>query len=386
MIPYGKQNITQADIDSVVDVLKSDWLTQGPLVPRFESSVASSVGAQHAVAVNSATSALHIACRALELGPGDWLWTSPNTFVASANCALYCGAQVDFIDIDPLTYNMCAKQLAIKLEVAEKEGKLPKVVIPVHFSGQSCDMQAIFDLSKKYGFKVIEDASHAIGGKYKGKPVGNCQHSDITIFSFHPVKIVTTGEGGVAVTNDADLCKKMKQLSGHGITRDKDIMIEHPDGPWYYEQQMLGYNYRMTDMQAALGVSQLTRLEAFISQRHEIACSYDELLKDSPMILPYRDKSAYSAFHLYVIRLCLSDIKLSRLEVFEQLRASGIGVNIHYIPVYLQPYYQAQGFTNGYCKAAEAYYEEAISLPMFPTLKLSEQQFVVSKIMTLLGE
>ncbi len=254
MIPYGKQEITQADIDAVVEVLKSDFLTQGPMVPKFEQSVADHVGANHAVAVNSATSALHVACMALGLEQGDWLWTSPITFVASANCGLYCGAQVDFVDIDPQTYNLCPVALKSKLEHAKRENRLPKVVVAVHLCGQPCNMQGIGALAKEYGFKVIEDASHAIGGKYQGEFIGNSRYSDITVFSFHPVKIVTTAEGGMAVTNDDELAEKMNLLRSHGITRDPALMTREPDGPWYYQQVGLGYNYRMTELQAALGV------------------------------------------------------------------------------------------------------------------------------------
>lgn len=372
MIPYGCQDINQADIDAVVNVLQSDWLTQGPMVPRFELAIAQKVGAKHVVAVNSATSALHIACLALNLGPGDWLWTSPNTFVASANCGLYCGARVDFVDIDPATYNMSIEALAKKLEQAERLGVLPKVVVPVHFAGQSCDMARIHALGQRYGFKIIEDASHAIGGMYRNEPIGNCRYSDITVFSFHPVKIITSGEGGVATTNDSCLAEKMAMLRSHGITRDAANFSRPTQGSWYYEQQLLGYNYRMTDIQAALGISQLDRLDEFVVRRNQIAAHYNELLSELPMRLPVVLEEGYSSFHLYVVRLHLDKIKSSHREVFESLRAVGIGVNLHYIPVYQQPFYQRLGFKGNEYPNAEQYYAEAISLPMFPAL--TEQQ------------
>ena len=386
MIPYGRQDISQQDIDAVVEVLQSDFLTQGPKVPAFENSVMEACNAKYAVAVNSATSALHIACLALGLGKGDWLWTTPNTFVASANCGLYCGAQVDFVDIDPRTYNMSAKALEQKLVIAEKEGTLPKVVIPVHFSGQPCDMVAIRALSHKYGFKVIEDASHAIGGKYKEEPIGNCRYSDITVFSFHPVKIVTTAEGGVAVTNDTKLAEQLNILRSHGITRDEGLMTKPADGPWYYQQIKLGYNYRMTDMQAALGVSQMQRLNDYVAKRHELAEHYNELLKDLPITLPWQHEDSYSGLHLYVIRLQLDKISKTHLEVFKDMREAGILVNLHYIPVHLQPYYQEMGFEKGQFPEAEQYYKEAISLPMFPTLSYEQQQEVVESLKKLLLE
>lgn len=386
MIPYGRQDISQQDIDAVVEVLQSDFLTQGPKVPAFENSVMEACNAKYAVAVNSATSALHIACLALGLGKGDWLWTTPNTFVASANCGLYCGAQVDFVDIDPRTYNMSAKALEQKLVIAEKEGTLPKVVIPVHFSGQPCDMVAIRALSHKYGFKVIEDASHAIGGKYKEEPIGNCRYSDITVFSFHPVKIVTTAEGGVAVTNDTKLAEQLNILRSHGITRDEGLMTKPADGPWYYQQIELGYNYRMTDMQAALGVSQMQRLNDYVAKRHELAEHYNELLKDLPITLPWQHEDSYSGLHLYVIRLQLDKISKTHLEVFKDMREAGILVNLHYIPVHLQPYYQEMGFEKGQFPEAEQYYKEAISLPMFPTLSYEQQQEVVESLKKLLLE
>jgi len=368
MIPYGRQDISEADIQAVVDVLRSDFLTQGPAVPAFEQAVAGYCGAQHAVAVNSATSALHIACLALGVGPGDWVWTSPITFMASANCALYCGAQVDFVDIDPRTYNLSVECLAEKLAWAEQEGRLPKVVIPVHLCGQPCGMADIHALGLRYGFKIIEDASHAIGGRYKSEPIGNCRYSHITVFSFHPVKIITTGEGGMALTNYAQLARQMQLLRSHGITRDAAEMTQEPDGPWYYQQIALGFNYRMTDLQAALGLSQMQRLDTFVAQRHALAQRYDQLLADIPVITPWQHQDSYSGRHLYVIRIKLADIRKSQREIFEALRADGVGVNLHYIPVYLQPYYERMDFKAGHCPEAERYYAEAISLPMYPGL------------------
>ncbi len=386
MIPYGRQDISQQDINAVVEVLKSDFLTQGPQVPAFEQSIIDACDAKYAVAVNSATSALHIACLALGLGNDDWLWTTPNTFVASANCALYCGAKVDFVDIDPRTYNLCAKQLEKKLIAAQKVGKLPKIVIPVHFSGQSCDMQAIHELAKKYGFSIIEDASHAIGGKYKGEPIGNSRYSDITIFSFHPVKIVTSAEGGAAVTNRADLAEKMLLLRSHGITRDEQLMTQDMDGPWYYQQIALGFNYRMTELQAALGLSQMQRLEAFVIKRHELASRYDNLLHDLPVTLPWQHPDSYSARHLYVIRLQLEQINITHLDVFNALRAAGVLVNLHYIPVHTQPYYQKMGFASGQFPEAEKYYKEAISIPLFSAMTEGQQDTVCSTLKTILSK
>lgn len=377
MIPYGRQDITQADIDAVVGVLQSDFLTQGSMVPRFEQGVARHVGAEHALAVNSATSALHIACLALGLGPGDLLWTSPITFVASANCALYCGAEVDFVDIDPRTYNLCPEALARKLEQAEREGRLPKVIVPVHLCGQPCDMLAIHALSQRYGFRIIEDASHAIGGRYRGEFIGNCRYSDITIFSFHPVKIITTAEGGMALTNDAGLAERMALLRSHGITREPAKMTRESDGPWYYQQIDLGFNYRMTELQAALGVTQMERLDSYVARRHELARRYDRLLADLPLVTPWQHPDSYSGLHLYVIRLRLEGLSISHRQAFEALRAQGIGVNLHYIPVHTQPYYQQMGFNDGDFPESERYYGEAISLPMFQTLTDTQQDRVI---------
>jgi UDP-4-amino-4,6-dideoxy-N-acetyl-beta-L-altrosamine transaminase len=379
-IPYGRQDISQADIDAVVAVLRSDFLTQGPAVPAFEKAVADYCGAQHAVAVNSATSALHIACLALGVGKGDMVWTTPITFVASANCALYCGAQIDFVDIDPRTYNMSLERLVEKLAHAELIGNLPKVVIPVHLCGQPCDMAGIHALSQRYGFKIIEDASHAIGGKYCGEPIGNCRYSDITVFSFHPVKIITTAEGGMAMTNDAQLAKRMQLLRSHGITRDESEMTHAPDGPWYYQQVDLGYNYRMTDLQAALGLSQMQRLDEFVIKRHTIAKRYDQLFAGMQLITPWQHVDSYSGLHLYVVRLKLGSVNKTHRQVFEGLRDFGVGVNLHYIPVYLQPYYERLGFKAGYCPEAEQYYTEAISLPMYTTLTKMQQDKVIEKL------
>ncbi len=385
MIPYGKQSISQQDIDAVIEVLQSDFLTQGPKVPAFEQMVSDYTGAKHALAVNSATSALHIACLALGVGPGDRLWTTPVTFVASANCALYCGAQVDFVDIDAVTYNLCPKALAAKLDIAEKEGYLPKVVVAVHLCGQPCDMQAIRQLSERYGFAVIEDASHAIGGRYQEQAIGACQYSDITVFSFHPVKIVTTAEGGMALTNNEVLAEKMALLRSHGVTRDEALMVNPVDGPWYYEQVDLGFNYRMTELQAALGLSQLTRVDQFVARRHELAARYDELLSDLPLVLPYQAEEGYSGFHLYVIRLQLDSISLSHREVFEALRQQGIGVNLHYIPIYRQPYFARMGFERSDFPLAEQYYAEAISVPLYYSMTLQQQDRVVEVLKEVLS-
>ncbi|MFM0324943.1 UDP-4-amino-4,6-dideoxy-N-acetyl-beta-L-altrosamine transaminase [Caballeronia glebae] len=380
MIPYGRQEITQADIDAVVDVLGSDFLTQGPAVPNFENAIAKRVGARFGVAVNSATSALHIACLALRLGAGDLLWTTPITFVASANCARYCGADVDFVDIDPATYNIDVEALALKLNDAQKKGELPKILVVVHLCGQPCDLDAIHALSGKYGFRVIEDASHAIGASYRNEPVGNCRYSDITVFSFHPVKIITTGEGGMAMTNDPELASRMELFRSHGITRDAGLMTHTPDGPWYYQQIDLGFNYRMTDIQAALGLAQLTRLDAYVARRKAIAVRYDSSLNALPVQTPLQVAEAASAWHLYVIRLRLDEITRSREAVVQTLRSAGIGVNVHYIPVHTQPYYRSLGFQAGDFPKAERYYSEAISLPLYATMSDAQQDAVVDAL------
>ena len=385
MIPYGRQDISEQDIQAVIDVLRSEFLTQGPLVPAFEKAVAEYCSVTHAVAVNSATSALHIACLALGVGKDDIVWTSPITFVASSNCALYCGASVDFVDIDARTYNMSVGALENKLEKAEREGKLPKVLIPVHLSGQSCEMKKIHALGVKYGFRIIEDASHAIGAKYMGAPVGNCKYSDITVFSFHPVKIITTGEGGMCVTNNPELANNLARLRSHGIVRHPGEMTQVPDGPWYYQQIELGYNYRMTDMQAALGLSQIKRLDEFVTTRHKIAERYNEMLKEDWLELPWQHPDSYSGLHLYIIRVKEKAKQVSHLQLFERLRNSGILVNLHYIPVYRQPYYQKFGYNTSDFPEAEAYYAEAISIPMFVTLTEEQQAEVVDRIVKPLG-
>ena len=385
MIPYGRQEISQEDIDAVVNVLKSDYLTQGPLVPLFEKAVADYCNSKYAFAVNSATSALHIACLALGVGKGDLVWTSPITFVASANCALYCGANVDFIDIDAATYNISLKELDAKLIKAEQLGQLPKVIIPVHLAGQSCEMDKIYALSKKYGFRIIEDASHAIGGKYKNKPIGGCQYSDITVFSFHPVKIITTGEGGMCLTNDPQLAISLNQYRSHGIVRQPSEMTKLPDGPWYYQQISLGYNYRMTDIQAAMGLSQMKRLDEFVLSRHAIAERYNELLREEWLELPWQNPDTYSALHLYIVRVKKNNLGITHRELFEKLRTAGILVNLHYIPVYRHPYYENIGFEKLDFPQSEAYYSEAISIPMFSTLTKIDQQIVIDTIKRPLG-
>lgn len=380
MIPYGQHDITDADIAAVVSVLRSEYLTQGSAVPAFEKVVANYCGVAHSVAVNSATSALHIACMALGLGPGDSLWTSPITFVASSNCGKYCGATVDFVDIDPDTYNISVDRLAEKLEIAEKSGTLPKVVVAVHLCGQPCDMVGIHSLGQKYGFSIIEDASHAIGGNYLSIPVGNCKYSDVTVFSFHPVKIITTAEGGMAVTNNSEIAERMSILRSHGITRDENKMTHSPDGSWYYQQIELGYNYRMNDIQAALGISQMERLDDYVARRQELACRYTNVISKLPLRVQVQPKYSYSAFHLYVIRLSLDRIKKTRKQVFNELRDAGIGVNVHYIPVHTQPYYQKMGFKLGDFPEAERYYSEAISLPIYPGLGASDHDYIIQNL------
>jgi UDP-4-amino-4,6-dideoxy-N-acetyl-beta-L-altrosamine transaminase len=380
MIPYGRQQITPDDVQAVVDVLQSDFITQGPAIPRFEQAVADYTGARFAVAVSSATAALHIGCLALGMGPGKRVWTSPNTFVASANCALYTGASVDFVDIDPTTYNMSVAALKTKLEQAQTDGTLPNLLIPVHFAGQPCDMAAIYALGQQYGFKVMADASHAIGARYHNWPVGGDGMADLTVFSFHPVKIITTGEGGMVLTDDEALYQALISLRTHGITRDPARMTEASHGPWYYQQLTLGYNYRMTDIQAALGASQMQRLDAFVARRHKLAQRYNDLLADLPVVTPWQAPDTYSAFHLYVIRLRLNGIETTHRQVFESMQAQGIGVNLHYIPVPLQPYYQQLGFVPEDYPEAMAYYQEAISLPLFADLTDTQQDQVVQAL------
>ncbi len=380
MIPYSCQSISEQDIQAVIDVLRSPYLTQGPVVPQFEREVADYVNADYAVAVNSGTSALHLACLALGLGKGDWLWTSPNTFVASANCALYCSAQVDFVDIDPQTWNMSVVALEEKLQQAEKQGRLPKIVIPVHFAGLSCDMENIARLAEQYGFYVIEDACHALGGKYQQEFIGCCHYSDITVFSFHPVKMITTAEGGMAVTQQAHLAEKMRLLRSHGITRDVEQMTQQADGPWFYQQIELGFNYRLTDLQAALGLSQMTRLSDFVARRHAINQQYRSLLQDYPLTFQWQADDCHSALHLLVIRLSLQKLSKTRRQIFEWLRQAEIGVNVHYIPVHLQPYFQNMGFKPGDFPNAEAYYQEAVTLPLFPGLTDEQVHFVVERL------
>ena len=378
MIPYGRQDISEADVASVVSVLRSEWLTQGPVVPRFEQALADYCGIAHAVVVNSATSALHIACLALNVGAGDLVWTSPITFVASANCARYCGAEVDFVDIDPRTYNLSVEKLAEKLAVARRAGRIPRVVIPVHLCGQSCDMEAIQTLSREYGFRIIEDASHAIGAEYCGESVGCGRYSDITVFSFHPVKIITSGEGGAAVTDDEVLAQKMRRYRSHGVTTDSGQIAPRPiDEIWNYQQVVLGYNYRLTDIHAALGLSQMARIDDFVSRRREVAKRYDELLADLPLTRPWQHPKTRSSYHLYPIRVRTEDSGVTQRGIYDALRAAGIGVNLHYIPVYRHPYYKSLGFSLGYCPEAECYYRETLSIPIFPGLTAEDQEHIV---------
>ena len=375
MIPYGKQNIDKDDIDAVVKVLKSDFLTQGPITPKFESKIAEYTNAKYAVAVNSATSALHISCIALGVTKDDIVWTSPISFVASSNCALYCGASVDFVDIDNESYNMSVEKLEEKLIKAKKENKLPKVVIPVHLSGQSCDMKRIYELSKTYNFKIIEDASHATGAKYNLEPVGNCKYSDITVFSFHPVKIITTCEGGVSTTNDEKIYNKLMRLRSHGVTRHISEMQNKPDGPWYYEQLELGFNFRLNDIMGSIGITQLKKIDKFISEREKIARHYDKLFKGLDIIIPKQSNFSKSSRHLYIIR-----VLNNRNAIFEKLRNNGVGVNIHYIPIYRQPYYRRFNFNYDEFRNSEDYYSQAISLPIYPGLTQDQQQFIISII------
>jgi len=379
MIPYGRQDISQDDINEVIQVLRSDFLTQGPVVPKLENKLNEITGSKYSTAVNSATSALHLACLALQVRASDVVWTVPNTFVASANCALYCGAKIDFVDIDPTTSNMSIESLTNKLKVAKKSGELPKVVIPVHLTGEPCDMASIKALSYAFGFKIIEDASHAIGGRYGSRPIGACEYSDITVFSFHPVKIVTSGEGGAALTNCPKIDQKLKLLRSHGITRDQNIMEFPSDNSWYYEQIDLGFNYRMTDIHAALGLSQLSRLDKYVKKRHKIANIYDHAFLNTKIMLPLRAANNLSALHLYVIQVDERKHK----DVFQSLRANNIGVNIHYIPVHTHPYYQKLGFKWGDFPNSEAYYRKAISLPLFPRLELEHQNIVIDTVKSL---
>ncbi len=384
-IPYGRQDISAADIAAVVEVLKSDWITQGSAIDRFEQCVADYCGVKYAVAVASATAGLHIVCLAAGLGVGDWLWTSPNTFVASANCGLYCGAQIDFVDIDPLTYNLSVAALEQKL-ASTPPSRLPKVVIPVHFAGQSCDLAKIAMLAAQYGFQVIEDAAHGIGGAYQGQPVGNCKFSEMAVFSFHPVKIITTGEGGMVLTNRADLYEQLIRLRSHGITRNPELLQNQSHGGWYYEQLELGFHYRMTDIQAALGASQMQRLDEFVARRRYLAARYNLLLLDLPLRLPTQHPDSNSSWHLYVIRLKLALLQTKHQQVFEALRQAKIGVNLHYIPVHTQPYYQKLGFQWGDFPEAEQYYREAISLPLYYGLSEADQDRVVAVLRTALEE
>tara|TARA_B100000795_G_C22793389_1_gene438092 strand:- start:394 stop:1560 length:1167 start_codon:yes stop_codon:yes gene_type:complete len=385
-INYGRQDINDADIEAVISVLRSDWLTQGPVVPEFEDSISKYCDVKHAVAVNSATSALHISCLALEVGKYDYVWTSPTTFVASANCALYCGAKIDFVDIDPITKNLSVRNLETKLIEAKKLGKLPKVVIPVHLNGQSCNMAEIYALSKKYGFSIIEDASHAIGGKYKSEAIGNCRYSDITVFSFHPVKIITTGEGGIAVTNNFAINKKLRLFRSHGITNSTEDMKSRPTSEiWNYQQITLGFNYRMTELQAALGMSQLSRIDEFVESRHNIANRYDKELLDLPLYTPIQHKDCYSAFHLYVVQIAQEDTSITQIELHNKMQEYNINVNLHYIPVYLQPFFEAMGFERGYCPQAEKYYQTVLSIPIYPALTDKEQGQVINALFEILN-
>lgn len=387
MIYYGKQNIDQKDIQAVVDVLDSDFLTQGPAIEQFERKVAAYCGAKYAVAVTNATSALHIACKAAGLGHGDVLWTSPITFTASANCGRYCGATVDFVDIDNDTYNMSVAALEAKLKVLkETGGKIPKVVVPVHLAGQSCDMERIFKLSHDYGFTVLEDASHAIGADYKDTKVGSCKYSDMTVFSFHPVKIITTGEGGMVLTNTEELYKKLVLYRSHGITRDAELMTHEADGPWYYQQIDLGYNYRMTDIQAALGCSQMDRLNEFVARRRYLVDRYNEKLKGLPIKIPYVINDANPSWHLYIARVDFSKLSITKTELFSNMKKKGVMLNLHYIPVHTQPYYEQLGFKKGDFPVSESYYEEAFTLPLYYNLTEEQQDEVINALKDCLGK
>lgn len=386
MIPYGRQHLDQNDIEAVLDTLQSDWLTQGPGVPQFENALAQFCEAKFGIAVNSATSALHIACLALGVSKGDLVWTSPNSFVASSNCALYCGAAVDFVDIDLQNGNMCVDALKQKLENAQANDCLPKVVIPVHFAGQPCDMAQIRKLSKRYGFYVIEDASHAVGAKYQNRLVGSCEYSDICVFSFHPVKIITTMEGGMALTNDPSLADKMRMLRSHGITNDPALMTEESHGPWYYQQVALGFNYRMTDVEAALGFSQLQKLKSFVEQRNAIASRYDDLLLSADRITPLKQNdNSYSSYHLYVVRISELD-KAQHQSLVATLRKMGIFAHLHYIPIHMHPYYKTMGFQQGDFPNAEHYYLQALTLPLYPDLSKEQQNYIVNSVVQTVNE
>ena len=380
MIYYGKQSISENDIEAIESVLRSDFLTQGPMIERFEKKVAEYCGAKYAVAVTNATSALHIACIAAGLGKGDYLWTSPITFVASANCGRYCGANVDFVDIDAKTCNMSIIALEEKLQQAKKDGKLPKIVVPVHLAGQSCDMKRIYELSKEYGFTVLEDASHALGADYIGNKVGSCQFSDMAVFSFHPVKIITTGEGGMVLTNNHELYKKLKLLRSHGITRNENEMTHKSDGSWYYQQIDLGFNYRMTDIQAALGLSQMDRLDEFVKHRRYLATRYDELLKDLPLTTPYVSSDTVSSWHIYIVRVDFNRVKKTKQKIFDAMKKKGVALNLHYIPVHTQPYYVRLGTKANDCPEAMRYYAEAFTLPLYVELSDDEQCEVVKAL------
>ena len=385
MIPYGRQEITDEDVQRVVDVLKSDYLTQGPVIDNFEREFADYCGAKYAVAVSSCTAALHISCLSLNVGEGDILWTVPNTFVASANCGLYCNATIDFVDIDPDTWNISIPALEKKLVTASRENKLPKAIVPVHFSGRSCDMRAIKKLSEKYGFAIIEDAAHSIGASYENEKVGSCAYADLTCFSTHPVKIITTGEGGIVTTNDEKLYKKLLCLRTHGITRDPNQMTKEPDGPWYFEQIMLGYHYRMTDLQAALGLSQMGRVDKYVDTRRQLARRYHDKLRELPLQLPQNEDIDTSSWHIYVVRLQLDKIAKTQKTVFDEMRSADIGVNLHYIPVHFHPYYQKLGFKKGDFPQCEQYYREALTLPLYPGLTHKEQDYICDTLRKILA-
>ena len=381
-IPYAKQSISESDIKAVEEVLRNDFLTQGPVISKFESNISAIVGSKYAIAVNSATSALHISCKALGLTKDDWLWTSPNSFVASANCGLYCGAKIDFIDIDEKTYNISVEKLREKLVNAKRTNRLPKIIIPVHYAGQSCNMSQIKELSEEFNFNIIEDGSHAIGGKYLNENIGCCRFSDITVFSFHPVKIITTGEGGVALTNDSDLRNKLRSFRSHGISRQSKDLPDHPANEiWNYNQNEIGFNYRIPDINCALGLSQLSNLENFIKRRKQIADTYTNAFHDSMVITPWQHPDTESSFHLYPIRIKSMKNKIDRNFLYKKLKAINIGVNIHYIPIYRHTYYQNLGFRRGYCKQAEKFFQEVITLPIFPSLSESKQSFVIQNIL-----